>query len=92
MQLLNRPRSLYTTADGGVDSLMRGLSGQSIQQYDRFVTDQVTVHLFAEQPPHGLGTDLISLNIQRARDHGIPGTRHHHHHHHHHHKRTSIAP
>jgi len=74
LQLLNRPRSLYTTSDGGIDSLIRGLSGQSIQQYDRFITDQVTVHLFAEHPPRGVGTDLISLNIQRGRDHGIPGT------------------
>ena len=36
---------------------------------------QVTKHLFAEEPPHGLGTDLISLNIQRAREHGLPGKR-----------------
>jgi len=54
--------------------MLRGLSSQSIQQFDRFVTDQVTVHLFAEDPPRGLGTDLIALNIQRGRDHGIPGT------------------
>jgi len=74
VQLLNRPRSLYTTSDGGIDALIRGISGQSIQQYDRFVTDQVTVHLFAEHPPRGVGTDLVSLNIQRGRDHGIPGT------------------
>ena len=73
VQLLNRPRSLYAVRGGGVDSLLRGLGAQSIQQYDRFVTDQVTVHLFAERPPRGVGTDLVSLNIQRARDHGIPG-------------------
>jgi len=63
------------TSDGGIDSLLRGLSGQSIQQFDRFVTDQVTVHLFADDPPRGVGTDLIALNIQRGRDHGIPGIR-----------------
>lgn len=44
-----------------------------MQQYDRFVTEEVTVHLFTDNPPHGLGTDLVSLNIQRGRDHGIPG-------------------
>ena len=75
MQLLNRPRSLYATSDGGIDSLLRGLSAQSIQQFDRFVTDQVTVHLFAEDPPRAVGTDLVALNIQRGRDHGIPGIR-----------------
>jgi len=74
LQLLNRPRSLYMTTDGGIDSLLRGLSSQSIQQFDRFITSQVTVHLFAEDPPLGVGTDLIALNIQRGRDHGIPST------------------
>ena len=54
--------------------MLRGLSGQSIQQFDRFVTDQVTVHLFADDPPRGVGTDLVALNVQRGRDHGIPGT------------------
>jgi len=73
VQLLNRPRSVYMTRDGGIDSLLRGLSSQTIQQYDRFVTDQVTVHLFADDPPLGVGTDLVALNIQRGRDHGIPG-------------------
>jgi len=62
------------TSDGGIDSLLRGLSGQPIQQFDRYVTDQVTVHLFADDPPRGVGTDLVALNIQRGRDHGIPGT------------------
>jgi len=56
-----------------MDALIRGLLDQPVQQYDRFITKQVTAHLFAESPPHGLGTDLISLNIQRGRDHGIPG-------------------
>lgn len=72
-QMLNRPRHVYVTLDGGMDSLMRGMLGQPIQQYDRFVTAEVTVHLFADNPPHGLGTDLVSLNVQRGRDHGIPG-------------------
>jgi len=56
-----------------MDMLMRGLVADSVQTRDQFVTNQVTSHLFADDPPHGLGEDLASLNIQRGRDHGIPG-------------------
>ena len=58
---------------GEVDGFARGLCSQPIQDFDRHVTDQVTTKLFAEDPPEGLGTDLVSLNIMRGRDHGIPG-------------------
>ena len=60
-------------AGGEMDGFARGLCSQHIQRFDRHVTDQVTTKLFAENPPDGLGTDLVSLNIQRGRDHGIPG-------------------
>jgi len=53
--------------------MMLGLVGSSVSGHDRFITEQVTRHLFAERPPHGLGEDLASLNIQRGREHGIPG-------------------
>lgn len=33
---------------------------------------QVTEHLF-EEPEDGFGRDLIAINLQRAREHGIPG-------------------
>ena len=33
---------------------------------------QVTNHLF-QQPSHRYGMDLASLNLQRAREHGVPG-------------------
>ncbi len=56
-----------------VDGFARGLCSQKIQDFDRHVTDEVTTKLFSELPPEGLGTDLVSLNIQRGRDHGIPG-------------------
>ena len=50
-----------------------GLLGDSSHAVDQFLTKQVTSHLFAQNPPDGLGNDLFSLNVQRGRDHGLPG-------------------
>lgn len=64
---------MYDTARGGLDSLMRGMCEFSAQTFDTFFTKQITTSLFTEQPPFGPGMDLLSLNIQRSRDHGLPG-------------------
>jgi len=64
---------MYKTPRNGSDMLMLGLLGDDVQTRDQFVSDELTSHLFAEHPPDGLGEDLASLNIQRGRDHGIPG-------------------
>jgi hypothetical protein len=54
----------------GIDSVLRGLSAQRAQNIDRFIVDDVRNFLFG--PPGSGGFDLASLNMQRARDHGIP--------------------
>ena len=72
-QTFFRPKVIYNTHHGGIDAIMRGLCESKAQTMDRFLTKAVTKHLFTDRPPHGLGTDLSSLNIQRGRDHGIPG-------------------
>jgi len=72
-QQFYNPRLMYKPPSRGIDMLLLGLVGDSAQSRDPYVTKQVTCHLFAENPPEGVGMDLIALNIQRGRDHGIPG-------------------
>lgn len=57
---------------GNLDKFLIGLATQPIQEYDNYVTVELTNHLFQEAgKPFGM--DLISLNLQRGRDHGIAG-------------------
>ncbi len=53
----------------GIDSLLKGLDSQEAQEIDNFIIDDVRNFLFG--PPGAGGFDLVSLNIQRGRDHGI---------------------
>jgi len=62
------PRPLI---ENGIDSLLRGLAVQEAQEIDVLVVDDVRNFLFG--PPGAGGFDLVSLNIQRGRDHGVPG-------------------
>jgi hypothetical protein len=58
-------------AAGGVESYLRGLAAQQCQEIDPYVIDDVRNFLFG--PPGQGGFDLAALNIQRGRDHGLPG-------------------
>ena len=51
---------------GGTDPLMRGMLRQPSRQADEYFTSGIINRLF------GFDLDLISLNIQRGRDHGLP--------------------
>jgi len=57
--------------EGGIEPLLRGLSRQVHEDVDVFVVDDVRNMLFG--PPGSGGFDLAALNIQRGRDHGLPG-------------------
>ena len=64
------PTILSNDADK-IDQLLRGAATQVSQEIDVYVVDDVRNFLFG--PPGAGGLDLAALNIQRGRDHGLPG-------------------
>jgi len=58
-------------AEGGIEPILRGLTAQEMSAIDVKVIDAVRNFLFGD--PTAGGLDLASLNIQRGRDHGMPG-------------------
>lgn len=59
------------TDEGGIEPILRGLAVTPSQATDPYVIDDLRNFLFG--PPGAGGMDLPSLNIQRGRDHGLPG-------------------
>ncbi|GCC26274.1 hypothetical protein chiPu_0004689 [Chiloscyllium punctatum] len=59
--------------EGGVDPLMRGLVGSpaKLQTQGMMMHDELRERLF--ELTSRLGMDLGALNLQRSRDHGLPG-------------------
>lgn len=56
----------------GIEPILLGLLANVSQKVDREIADGLTKHLF-QQPESEHGFDLVALNIQRGRDHGLPG-------------------
>ena len=56
-----------------IDQLTEGLFAQNGQSWDNQFTTDITNHLFEAHKGSG-GMDLVALNVQRGRDHGLPGT------------------
>lgn len=59
---------------GGTDPLLRGMLKSRSRELDEFVTRMLTTQLFVS-PGDPLGMDLVSRNIQRGREHGLPSYR-----------------
>ena len=54
-----------------IDELAEGMLRQTGHKWDNKFVDDITNHLFEVNGKGGL--DLIALNTQRGRDHGLPG-------------------
>ena len=65
-----KPDKLQTT--GLLDGLIRGMAEQGSQLWDNSFVKDLRDHLFESRPGRG-GLDLVAVNIQRGRDHGLPG-------------------
>ena len=55
-----------------IDELAEGMVRQTGHRWDNRFVDDIQNHLFETTGNTG-GLDLIALNIQRGRDHGLPG-------------------
>lgn len=70
-KMLFNPYSLYRP--DGLDNAIRTAINNSLEKSDPYFTTELTEKLFAKDAsPVVCGLDLVSLNIQRGRDHGLP--------------------
>ncbi|CAB3250571.1 unnamed protein product [Arctia plantaginis] len=68
--LIRRPFDLYRA--GVLDEYVMGLMNQVAQAMDDSITQEVTNHLFKKVGSR-FGMDLVSFNMQRGREFGLPG-------------------
>jgi hypothetical protein len=58
----------------GVEPVLLGLVGNVSEKVDTVLSREITEHLFERGNQHG--ENLAALNLQRSRDHGLPGYNH----------------
>lgn len=65
--------SLVPLVPGGIDPILRGLMATpaKLNRQNQIVVDEIRERLFEQVMRIGL--DLPALNMQRSRDHGLPG-------------------
>ncbi|XP_058057184.1 chorion peroxidase isoform X2 [Anopheles bellator] len=78
-KMLFNPYSLYAAT--GLDDALGGAMSTALAKYDQLFSTELTERLFEKADErllhnHPCGLDLVSLNIQRGRDHGLPGYLH----------------
>ena len=66
-----QPQQL-SLSPGILDELVSGLATQEGNLWDNSFVPDIRDHLFESSPGAG-GLDLVALNIQRGRDHGVKG-------------------
>ena len=62
----------HYNAGQGMEQILMGLVSQPAQKMDKEVSGELTNLLFPEAGA-SFGSDLIARNLQRGRDHGLPG-------------------
>ncbi|MCA9214383.1 MAG: peroxidase family protein [Planctomycetales bacterium] len=68
MDAFFNPTILHSSEE--LDFILKGLSVQQMREVDTSLVDDLRNFLFG--PPGAGGFDLLSLNLQRGRDHGLP--------------------
>lgn len=73
--MLFNPYSLWI--EGGLDSAIKSAINTSMAKSDQYFTNELTQKLFqgnltTTPTRKTAGLDLVSLNLQRGRDHGLP--------------------
>jgi len=68
--IFHNPMTL--TANDTHDELIRGMAAQTVREFDNEFTDELTEWMFKE-PKDDFGMDLVAFNVQRGRDHQLPG-------------------
>ncbi|KAM9176785.1 LOW QUALITY PROTEIN: eosinophil peroxidase-like [Mergus octosetaceus] len=65
--------SLRIITEGGIDPLIRGMvvDHAKLMKQNQLLVEELRNHLFEQTAVMGL--DLAALNLQRGRDHGLPG-------------------
>nr|XP_054749160.1 lactoperoxidase-like [Lytechinus pictus] len=64
--------AIHDVQNGGTDSIVLGMLVEPLEKIDRFFSEDITRFLFAD-PLNSFGLDLVAINTQRGRDHGLPG-------------------
>jgi peroxidase len=69
-----RAHSIYDQCQGGLESIVRGLLKDPLMKVDRWFSQDLTQHLFETTNELGVPFhfDLVSINIQRGREVGVP--------------------
>lgn len=68
--IFNNPASLYR--GGNYDGCIHSMINEPSQSIDNHFSEELTNHLF-QDTNSSFGMDLVTVNIQRGRDHGLPG-------------------
>lgn len=68
--IFNNPASLYR--EGNYDGCIHSMINEPSQSLDNHFSEELTNHLF-QDTNSSFGMDLVAVNIQRGRDHGLPG-------------------